>query len=196
MPPSGGRNETPTNAFSYIYPHVKTWEFLRKNGLQETKKKKKTHLAKTKTWYFFRIAMMTQIKKTNRKKKNGRSWFFLMAPSVVDRKETKDRHGIKLREKMHHVACKNIFHSIQYEKGMGKFVLNLWRKVTMRKISWEGINHNYCLCSYRYLEPSSKKTTKNDDHNKNVVIFNFYVIAFKLGGEIFLALVSVWSSTP
>ena len=105
-------------------------------------------------------------------------------------------YSIKLREKMHHVACKNIFHSIQYEKGMGKFVLNLWRKVTMRKISWEGINHNYCLCSYRYLEPSSKKTTKNDDHNKNVVIFNFYVIAFKLGGEIFLALVSVWSSTP
>jgi hypothetical protein len=51
---------------------LKTWEFLRKNGLQETKKKKKTHLAKNKNVVFFFVSpWWRKFKKTNRKKMEG-----------------------------------------------------------------------------------------------------------------------------
>lgn len=64
-----------------------------------------------------------------------------MAPSVVDRKETKGRHGIKnSKGKMHHVACKNILHYTIPER-YGEILLNV--EMTMRKISWEGINRKY-----------------------------------------------------
>lgn len=105
MPPSGGRN-TPTNRPSLnIYPHVnKTWEFL----FFSTWPPGVTHLAKKRGFLCLPWIVVMTRNFLKKEKQNGRSWFFfLMAPSVVDRKETKgNRHG---KGKMHHVACKYIF---------------------------------------------------------------------------------------